>query len=511
LTRRVWHFERVLPFSSRGLLVALKGGRWLAKLYEEPLPEVERERITWLARVGQGAIENDRPDLRQICWPYDLVVDDAGRVEGVVLPRASSHFFDGQEPRQLDRLISARSDTVLAQRLRVVRTLAAVLEFLERGRNVHGDIAPGNVLWAPTGEILLVDADGLSGPMLPSQLKRPGTPHWQDPRISIRFDDQGRFHQMHQGTQRITSHDFESDAFGLFLAVYRAICQSATADPCRNGALPDVDCAVTELLRQVTSDPVNMLGSRPTPTEWKAALDEALASPATIARLDRWSHAVNSADLADRVQRNAGVGATGRPRWRTKPKPRPAGARPPPWPGTSPEPDWWRWSTTRLGGRPGPRIPTRPPPTPSWRARMIIAVVVIVLLLTIGPVLGERTGPDWIPASFEACELSGRAEGTARCTWHDATARVQHYRSRHALAAAFTVSGRHLPQRRWSCHAADRVQAAHRGSYVLAPAGGGKRETVMVWTVRRERVRVVARIRGRHPRLLCRWFAAGHR
>jgi hypothetical protein len=500
LTNREWQTADRIGSGSLAEVFGLHQAGFVLKRYRAPLHAFERDRIEQLCRIGISVAKQRRHDLSQICWPRDYCLTEDGRVAAVVMPHAGPAFFEGDRPRQLGALFAASRGTPFELRLRVVRRLAAVLEYLGGTAAVHGDISGNNVLWTPDGAMLLIDSDGLVGPRLPSRLPRNGSPRWVDPRLDRNCDPSG------QRLQLIRHHDLASDAYGLGLAAYRAITRVAIQDPGRGSPVPDVPCELARLFGLLREDPRNERGLRPRPEAWKRALDEARGDPQILRALDRWGMAERARRDAEKIprKRRGGTAAPAAAPIRRSRRPAP----PPP---VIPRP------TSQRDLQPATNA--RRPNDPFLRARhtrvrvaltvlgTLLALAGVALVAIAGVVLVSARANPGTPRPT-ACDELASGQPIAHCRWDGATATVSSFDSLAQLHDAFRARSA-LPSGAipWHCTVDAKSPQAGNQRYLLVQ----RAESATLTWEDVDRLRLFSRTVGSGRRsdvgLLCDWWA----
>lgn len=203
-------------------------------------------------------------------WPIEPV-EDRGRLVGFLMPRVSGEFmlvvggkarlanlsYLAQEPRPIwgDVDLPAQEG-----RLRVLVSLAGIIQALHDRDLVIGDLSFGNVLWTagPPARVFLLDCDGIRPvnglPVLPQA----DTLDWADPLA-----------------QRGSPPDKDRDRYKLALAVLRVLGRSLESYPTADSdhdlrdTPPEVAVSVNELLKRAAGP----IGARPTAGEWRLALE----------------------------------------------------------------------------------------------------------------------------------------------------------------------------------------------------------------------------------------------
>lgn len=229
-----------------------------------------REHLDQLIEAGrevlihQGKRPGDTPES-SVNWPVDMVVDDSGVVNGVVLPTIPSTFFSAElgTVQTLDFLVMARARPPLAKgRVVLLLRMAEILAFVNTRGLVHGDVNSKNLAWTlrPEPLMYLIDCDGML-PQSPPPTAGVGATGWMDPRVVDRV---------------VPAHDHYSDWYGLALAMYRGLLLTPgrldkTSDgrwPQPSKIPPELHPEVAHLIRRGLSDPLACPQQRPSPKEW---------------------------------------------------------------------------------------------------------------------------------------------------------------------------------------------------------------------------------------------------
>jgi hypothetical protein len=229
-----------------------------------------REHLDHLIEVGRdvlihrGRRPGDTPES-SVNWPIDVVVDDSGVVNGVVLPTIPSTLLSAElnTVRTLDFLVMARARPPSAKgRVVLLLRMAEILAFVNARGLVHGDVNSKNLAWTlcPDPLMYLIDCDGML-PQSPPPTTGVGATGWMDPRVVDRV---------------VPAHDHYSDWYGLALAMYRGLLLTPgrldkTSDgrwPEPSQIPPELHPEVAHLIRRGLSDPLASFQQRPTPKEW---------------------------------------------------------------------------------------------------------------------------------------------------------------------------------------------------------------------------------------------------
>jgi len=231
--------------------------------------------------VRNGIDAAGRHRLDQLAaWPL-RVVEEGGRVCGVVLPLIPSSFFQErtlpgtgtwvQTPREIQNLlipiIRARvvgmPTPTVEQRLVICRDFAAALHFVHRQNLVVGDLNAKNALFRLTERptLMLVDCDAIRIKGNMAVVAQLNAPDWDPP-------------------ERVLTQQTDRYKFGLF--VLRCLSTgeqaSTTRDPRRADAA--LDPAGRRLLRAALSDVPN---DRPTAQDWGLYFQSRLTGQRSVA------------------------------------------------------------------------------------------------------------------------------------------------------------------------------------------------------------------------------------
>ncbi|WP_432839485.1 hypothetical protein [Dactylosporangium sp. CA-092794] len=312
---------------------------------------VDGAHLDRLIRWREGLLPDDAAYLDAHCaWPLRRVGRGA-ETHGYLMNAAPDDFWAGSGG---ERRVAELGDLIRppaggggpvgpADRLRLVRDLAELLEFFARHELVHGDLGETTLLWTLRGRprVFVIDCDDvrLGAVRVPAEYIAVPRGEWHDPGLDLR--DQP---------------DVNSDRRALALVCYRAF-YGATAPAARPALprdavrLPDLELLTLEGLRR---------RERPSATRWLSALDAAL---------DRLPSRPASA--------SPGPGPGPRaPRWR-----RPAS----PVPGAGPQ---------QPRRRPGPPVPGPGPHRPRWRRpALLTGAGAAAALLGFGAVAALAGGP----------------------------------------------------------------------------------------------------------------------
>ncbi|GAA2603569.1 SAV_2336 N-terminal domain-related protein [Actinomadura fulvescens] len=218
------------------------------------------------------------PDLRELllsqtAWPVARVMD-GDRLAGVVVPRAPERFYgrfgprgaDSVRVRDLSYLLYQRRTTWgesetppdAADRIEIVRRIAALFGLLHEHSLVVGDVSPTGVLWcASPMSVYLLDCDGMRFAGAPLGRAALETVDWDDP---LGLDE---------------TASLDSDRYKLALLITRVLARSAHVRPGQafefvEGVPPRIAANVSNLFTRAAGP----RGTRPTASEWVQALSE---------------------------------------------------------------------------------------------------------------------------------------------------------------------------------------------------------------------------------------------
>ncbi len=129
-----------------------------AKIYRSAPGPIERAKLEWmLAHPPAPAGLPGLPGVL-IAWPQELLLDDHGRLIGILLPRVEHGV----------PLITAFNPRLRAQKLPhyrrahlllVAQRLATLVETMHQSGYIIGDLNESNVLISPAGDVVLIDTD----------------------------------------------------------------------------------------------------------------------------------------------------------------------------------------------------------------------------------------------------------------------------------------------------------------------------------------------------------------
>jgi hypothetical protein len=273
-------------------------GGLVAKLYHQPA--IERARKLGVMLAHPPAM----PEGTATAWPADLLLDGGGRFAGFVMPRAEGpRLFEFYNP------VSRRETAggFHAGRMhRAGRNLAAAFHALHAAGYVVGDVNESNLLVSPVDSgVTLVDADSLqvrdaaSGAVYRSRV---GKPEFTPPELQgVSFEEVDRteahdrfglavllFLLLMEGTHPFAVRmegDGEAPPVeerirrGLFAHAGRDGCRPPRLSPRFDALHPPLQALFVRAFVDGQTDPA----ARPSPAEWRDALNDAEAALAVCA------------------------------------------------------------------------------------------------------------------------------------------------------------------------------------------------------------------------------------
>jgi serine/threonine protein kinase len=135
---------------------AIEGKKELAaKIYRNAPGPIERAKLEWM--IAHPPAPAGLPGVL-IAWPQDLLLDDHGRLIGILLPRVEHGvpLITAFNPRLRAQKLPHYQR---AQLLLVAQRLATLVETMHQSGYVIGDLNESNVLISSRGEVVLIDTD----------------------------------------------------------------------------------------------------------------------------------------------------------------------------------------------------------------------------------------------------------------------------------------------------------------------------------------------------------------
>ncbi len=255
----------------QGDVHAVSGGALLFKEYKSP-SRVDGDALADLVAFRQALGQGDREHLdAHAAWPLCRVVD-GGRAVGFLMRRAPSHMTwrtsaGGTKLLELQYLV--RPPKVAWQevpqptpehRRALALACVEVIDWFHGAGLVVGDVSQANVLWSLTPEpaVHFLDCDGFRRVGHKAVQDQAGTPDWDDPLTPS------------------TEASVDTDAYKTALVAGRVLARDPYITPGQElrpvtGCLNDrQDTAVRKLFAQAAGE----RGTRPRPSEWRAALSD---------------------------------------------------------------------------------------------------------------------------------------------------------------------------------------------------------------------------------------------
>lgn len=175
---------------------------WLAKLYRQPRPPQDSQRLDGLIAAPATLGEADRRTLlASSSWPAARIAEAGRPVVGCVIPAAPDRFkadltVGGRtvsHHMEVDWL--AKADEALQRigvkapglggRVEACRNLAALAEILEKLGLVYSDWSYSNAFWSPRDRsVFVIDIDGCQ----PGKMPNLQQPSWADPLTPVGGD-----------------------------------------------------------------------------------------------------------------------------------------------------------------------------------------------------------------------------------------------------------------------------------------------------------------------------------
>jgi DNA-binding helix-hairpin-helix protein with protein kinase domain len=264
----------------------------VAKIYLEPPEKPKADKVVAMAAARSDSL------LSLTSWPTDTLVDRAGAVRGIIMPKIVGHHdlhkLYGPKSR-LQTYPNASWKFVVHVSANVARAFAVVHD----AGHVIGDVNHGNVIAAQNGTVRLIDCDSF-------QVSHAGKTHTCDVAVLTHQPPELQSARNFRGLPRTTNHD----NFGLAVLIFqmlflarhpysgrysgsgempieRAIrecryayragsLQYSMAPPPGALQISAVTPQIAALFERAFSADTARGGLRPTPREWTAALDNML-------------------------------------------------------------------------------------------------------------------------------------------------------------------------------------------------------------------------------------------
>lgn len=153
---RRYTLGKVLGSGGQAEVFTVEGKKELAaKIYRSAPGPIERAKLEWM--IAHPPAPAGLPGVL-IAWPQDLLLDDHGRLIGILMPRVEHGV----------PLITAFNPRLRAQKLPhyqrahlllVAQRLATLVETMHQSGYVIGDLNESNVLISSAGDVVLIDTD----------------------------------------------------------------------------------------------------------------------------------------------------------------------------------------------------------------------------------------------------------------------------------------------------------------------------------------------------------------
>jgi serine/threonine protein kinase len=126
-----------------------------AKIYRNAPGPIERAKLEWM--IAHPPASPGIPGVL-IAWPQDMLLDDRGRLIGILMPRVEHGvpLITAFNPRLRSQKLPHYGR---AQLLLVAQRLATLVETMHHSGYVIGDLNESNVLISSKGEVVLIDTD----------------------------------------------------------------------------------------------------------------------------------------------------------------------------------------------------------------------------------------------------------------------------------------------------------------------------------------------------------------
>ena len=153
---RRYNLGKSLGSGGQAEVFAIEGKKELAaKIYRNAPGPIERAKLEWM--IAHPPAPAGLPGVL-IAWPQDLLLDDHGRLIGILLPRVEHGvpLITAFNPRLRAQKLPHYQR---AQLLLVAQRLATLVETMHQSGYVIGDLNESNVLISSRGEVVLIDTD----------------------------------------------------------------------------------------------------------------------------------------------------------------------------------------------------------------------------------------------------------------------------------------------------------------------------------------------------------------
>lgn len=168
---------------------------WLAKIYRQPRPPQDADRLDWLVSAPQTLSDTDRTTLLSgSSWPAARIFEPGNPAFGCVIPAAPERFKAkitvgaATDTRSLELDWLAKPDDYMQRvgiappgdggRIAFCLNVIAVAAVLEKLGVVYSDWSYSNAFWSPVDRAaFVIDIDGCQTGKMPNIHQ----PHWTDP------------------------------------------------------------------------------------------------------------------------------------------------------------------------------------------------------------------------------------------------------------------------------------------------------------------------------------------
>lgn len=269
-------------------LVANRPGQAFKRYHDHVLPKLRADVLEELAAETPQLTIEARSITYWATWPTETVTSGA-RVVGFLMPLLDPVFsmsegrlkgkhanfsYLATDPRPYWGNVRLPSQ---ADRVRLLASLAGILQQLHHRKMVVGDLSWANVLWSqsPQLRVILLDCDGIRPPKGTPVSPQLDSPDWKDP-----------------GAIRGIEPDADRDCYKLALMVLRVLSRDLNARPGteRGHRLPDLSADLSSAIDSLLVRSAGPPGTRPTATEWRQTLQgrsiQAVAAPAPARRAE---------------------------------------------------------------------------------------------------------------------------------------------------------------------------------------------------------------------------------
>lgn len=220
---------------------------------ETPNLKLEGRPITYWATWPTATV---RQNGHVVGFMMPLIPADFSFTEGQLKGIQSSFMYLASKPAPFWGAVTLPAVSV---RVHLLALLAGVVQQLHHRNMVVGDISWANMLWTtrPEPRVMLHDCDGIRPPTGVPVSPQLDSPDWDDPLAAPG-----------------SAPDQDRDCYKLALAVQRVLGLNLTArpDPAGGHAMDGVDRDTARTIDGLLMRAAGRIGTRPTATEWRQAL-----------------------------------------------------------------------------------------------------------------------------------------------------------------------------------------------------------------------------------------------